>query len=819
VTEAGRNKSTEHLEQHFVHEYTPIRTHVVGEVPDLKKFSTPKSWKRNIRAARWVPSPVCCTGLQALSTCTAQNCTHQCSDVTAVHRTELADSVQKVWQEQGETGLRVYLERLIDVRETNLETMAKHGERCAADCGVDRLRAVGWDAGKKREKNPNQRCCYCRECSDPCLYDSHHFEEYFPAGSKKQNRAIRKKSTGCPRREEGEEYFEEKKQRWLDTHKKTCRRYYVPPSSHKPRSAHIQVCRSTFIAVFNLGRKGVLLDNLGNRDHSQPITLEKSKRTDISRSRYDTEIADHLASFPRITSHYSNSSQQDKARHFEDHDLCPAKLWQLFLEKHDPDFAQQAAKYSFWTTYDRRAPPELPDGEPWLRPMIAHSTYSYKLSKYDVHFGQLKVDTCPTCDAFRQSIAGFDNGAAKAKLEADWGAHKKVADSYYAAHKADEARTDREFALVNWQYDPSAEFCCAAITETQCQDAAGNLRCPRLTVGEAYYKRILPVWIYGINSRGGKCTTICAWNETLGTKGANEVISCEHYHHMHNGTGAETLELWEDMCGGQIFNLDGAMYHCHITDPDSPMHMYGRIDEKTHEKGHSYSVCDREFANPQRLAKKRAVISDIDEWLDIYRESKRSNPFKVHKMEQSEFRDWRAYLKQFYIRTRKSVEGLKVAFQGAHWRNYGYGPELQEDGIVRIVHHPGEIWYKYNLDERTPWVKVDMRRNCTKSYQNQRVVGADGVITNVLTCNLPALKTKPKPISHDDFTLYTELLPISKAKYDDLVDLCPYLPEDKRQQYIDLKYDASKADDDNGSGEVCEESDTACCDDSDSDSD
>lgn len=93
------------------------------------------------------------------------------------------------------------------------------------------------------------------------------------------------------------------------------------------------------------------------------------------------------------------------------------------------------------------------------------------------------------------------------------------------------------------------------------------------------------------------------------------------------------------------------------------------------------------------------------------------------------------------------------------------------------------------------------------------------VVTNVLTCNLPALKTKPKPISHDDFTLYTELLPISKAKYDDLVDLCPYLPEDKRQQYIDLKYDASKADDDNGSGEVCEESDTACCDDSDSDSD
>jgi len=40
-----------------------------------------------------------------------------------------------------------------------------------------------------------------------------------------------------------------------------------------------------------------------------------------------------------------------------------------------------------------------------------------------------------------------------------------------------------------------------------------------------------------------------------------------------------------------------------------------------------------------------------------------------------------------------------------------------------------------------------------------------------------------------------------------------YLPEEKRQHYIDLEFDASKGDDDNGSGEVYEESDTACCDD------
>jgi hypothetical protein len=263
--------------------------------------------------------------------------------------------------------------------------------------------------------------------------------------------------------------------------------------------------------------------------------------------------------------------------------------------------------------------------------------------------------------------------------------------------------------------------------------------------------------------------------------------------HNFHGAGAEVLELWEDMAGGQIFNWDGAMYHAHITDPDSDIHMYGRIDEKTHEKGHSYSVCDREFANPQRLAKKRATISDMDDWLKIYAESKSAHPFLIHKMKQSEFRNWHKYLKQFYIKTRKADTGLQAAFQGAHWRNYGYGPELCDDGIVKLVHHPGEVWFKYDLDERTPWVKVDIRRNANKKSQFQRLIGEDGVTTNVLTCDLPTLD-HTLGIENVAFTLYTEPLPISKAKYDDLVALCPYLPEAKRAQYIELKYDLSVRD-------------------------
>jgi hypothetical protein len=145
---------------------------------------------------------------------------------------------------------------------------------------------------------------------------------------------------------------------------------------------------------------------------------------------------------------------------------------------------------------------------------------------------------------------------------------------------------------------------------------------------------------------------------------------------------------------------------------------------------------------------------------------------------------------------------------GAHWRNYGYGPELGHDGIVRIVHHPGEcsrvrsllnllageVWFKYNLDVMTPWVKVDVRRNSKGKAQYERVLGDDGVINNTLSCDLPELVVEPDTIDNPRFTLYEAPIPICKAKYDDLISLLDYLPESKRDYYRNLPTDASKKD-------------------------
>ena len=50
-------------------------------------------------------------------------------------------------------------------------------------------------------------------------------------------------------------------------------------------------------------------------------------------------------------------------------------------------------------------------------------------------------------------------------------------------------------------------------TETQFQDAGGNLRTPRLRQGEAFYKRILPTFNYGIYSKARDTHSVYMWNE------------------------------------------------------------------------------------------------------------------------------------------------------------------------------------------------------------------------------------------------------------------------------------------------------------------
>jgi hypothetical protein len=217
----------------------------------------------------------------------------------------------------------------------------------------------------------------------------------------------------------------------------------------------------------------------------------------------------------------------------------------------------------------------------------------------------------------------------------------------------------------------------------------------------------------------------------------DNVISIEHDHHMEMGTGCTSLAMWFDACAGQCNNWILVMYHLYITDPDLGMLMYDRLIENIPEKGHTYIEPDRGFGDIQQAARGLKTIADMQDWMDIARGANKKHPFRVVEFKQGMHRDWTNFLKQFFVKGRKDVDGEKVLLQGSKIRSYGKSPVavVHADGTTKIemVSHPGEVWMKYSFRDDEDWTKLDMRRWTKKGDRYKLFRDEDGFASNAAT--------------------------------------------------------------------------------------
>ena len=95
--------------------------------------------------------------------------------------------------------------------------------------------------------------------------------------------------------------------------------------------------------------------------------------------------------------------------------------------------------------------------------------------------------------------------------------------------------------------------------------------------------------------------------------------------------------------------------------------------------------------------------------------------------------------------------------------NFGWGEEEKEDGEMEIVHHPDEVWVRYDLKRDKPWKKVKIvkpRRHCGEK------------------------ETLPRK-------LYDGKLPIKKGKKRDLEKIASeFVPHDHHRFYFQLRASA-----------------------------
>ncbi|KAF2880168.1 hypothetical protein ILUMI_26006 [Ignelater luminosus] len=237
-------------------------------------------------------------------------------------------------------------------------------------------------------------------------------------------------------------------------------------------------------------------------------------------------------------------------------------------------------------------------------------------TKFNLHFHGPQTNTCQTCD---HSINGYVNAADKNKYLAEKELHQRKTEAAKESRKRDIERSLREKSIKVFVFDLQK-----------------TLPTPVLSTGIAYYKRQL--WTYNlcVHDEIAKTGFKYIWNETIASRGAQEVASCLIQHIQKFVPGdIKRLIFYSDSCGGQNRNIKIILLLAHLLDNSTHLQL---IDFKYFIPGHSFSSCDQNFAVIEKAKKFHPDIFIPDQWVDIIATAKKTQTkFVVQNMTTKKF--------------------------------------------------------------------------------------------------------------------------------------------------------------------------------------
>ena len=276
-------------------------------------------------------------------------------------------------------------------------------------------------------------------------------------------------------------------------------------------------------------------------------------------------------------------------------------------------------------------------------------------------------------------------------------------------------------------------------------DLMQNLPVPTLTHGSMFYSRQLWVYNFGIHNATTGRATMCMWNESVASRGADEICSCLHYYLSKLPAKVKKLTCYSDSCFGQNKNFEMICFWNH-----QALTRFEQIDHKFLVRGHTYLPNDRDFAHIEKR-KDSALVHVPSDWEKVVREACPKKPFDVKPMESSDF----SSLVQQHTRRKTDAVRKPVLISKAVWMNFGQG----EEPSGKVVKHPNHVWLRYTYNKDEHWSKVCLLKGRKKQPPSE----------TVLELKYPqghAIKTK---------------------KLDDLKRMLPFLPEEHRKFYTDLR--------------------------------
>lgn len=334
---------------------------------------------------------------------------------------------------------------------------------------------------------------------------------------------------------------------------------------------------------------------------------------------------------------------------------------------------------------------------------------------FNFSFKPPKNDTCDICDQPENTIKNSLDEAERNRFLQEKESHLADGDQRYEMKKEDKLRSRNKNSKER----------------TVMIDLEKCLPTPLLLNGKTFYLRSLWTFnltIYDSTKNAAHCLV---WDETIAHRGGNEIASCIMQLLMFVPEDVEEITIWSDNCAGQNKNAMLFSMYTWI------LFFYSSIKVINHKyllTGHTHMEADSIHALIEKKKKRLPTMSiqTSREWAQFMRTC--GTHIQVHEMKQTDFKNWSLlYNKSFkspLIQRKSNTDGEPFLSSSIVYLQV----RKEELGIIR---------YKTSFTQ-ADFMKVSFKRNIRK--------------------NLEFSNDVIKPLNGEN-----ELLPINKAKYDNLM--------------------------------------------------
>lgn len=458
--------------------------------------------------------------------------------------------------------------------------------------------------------------------------------------------------------------------------------YYLPNAA----GVEHKVCKSFFQGVFQVSA-GRLDRLLKHKAIGTPPPCDKRGKHPPHNKTNDAkknELKNFIDKFPCYESHYSR--EKSNHRKYLSPDLSLGKMYQLYKEETENPLSY----FVFRETFNK---------------------------EFNLHFHPPVTDSCKRCDLFNIKIKATTEEVTRRNLEIEKELHQRKAQSARDSLKRDTEMAKQENVSVI------------------CFDLMKTLPTPVLTTGICYYKRQLWTYCFNIHEMGTNNSFMFVWNETIASRGPQEVGSCILFY-IKNFVKSKRLIMYSDQCGGQNRNIKLSLLCNYIT--ASPNFSVEEIDHKFMVSGHSYLPCDQDFGLIEKEKRFHPHIFVPNDWHAVIKHARKKNPFTLVEMKMSNFFSTKV-LENNSINRKISEAKTKVEWLKIQWLRF------RKD-------FPNNIQFKYSNNEGFQFETVDLskRKSVSKEIMELPLLYPNGnTINEAKKKDLLQLMELIPPIHHE----------------------------------------------------------------------